>query len=154
MRSSRGSQGFKMAMLPLKYSPRLISICYVRLVGKHIFFDWCIPWAAFSDSAVSWLLFFVVFFCPPPPPLLLFGPFVSGILTRRAQSPGLCWRPELFPLLARLFALLFREASASPPCGASKSHTFCRQFFFFFLPATRTFDWSPTSPPRSPTCTH
>lgn len=93
-----------MATLPLKYCPRLISICNVRLVGKHIFFDWCIPQAAFSDSAVSWLLLFIYFFSSPPPPLLLFGPSVTEILTRRAQSQGLCWRPEPFPLLAQLLA--------------------------------------------------
>lgn len=141
MRSSGGSQGFQMATLPLKYCPRLISICYVRLVGKHIFFDWCIPQAAFSDSAVSWLLFFVVFFSPPPP-LLLFGPFVSGILTRRAQSPGLCWRPELFPLLARLLA--------GSPCWSERlwlrhlvepvNHTLFADFFFFCLWAERLID--------------
>lgn len=154
MRSSGGSQGFQMATLPLKYCPRLISICYVRLVGKHIFFDWCIPQAAFSDSAVSWLLFFAVFCFPsssssPIWTVCQWNPRKTCAKSRLMLASG-----AVSPLgpAARRLALLVGEASASPPRGECKSLTFGR--LFFFLPVTKTFDWSSSSSPRSPTCAH
>lgn len=92
------------------------------------------PSCLFRLSGQLTLVFCWVFFSPPPPPLLLFGPLVRGILTRRAQSPGLCWRPEPFPLLARLLA--------GSPCWSERlrlrhlvepvNHTLFADFFFFF----------------------
>lgn len=83
--------------------------------------------------------------CCPPSPLLLFEPLANGILSSLSQRQGLCWRPELFPILAGLLAVSpcwSKRGFGSAPFQRLLNHTHLE-----LVVVARTHHWS--LPPSS-----